>query len=280
MSALVILGAGPIGAALAHQAMSAGIVRRIVLVDESGDVARGLALDIRQAAPIAGSSSAVEGGDDIGAVVGAPVVVLADRFGPGGEWHGDAGLATVAQVRKLNPSALIVCAGASQDALVEAFVTEHDADRTRIVGSAAEAFRGALTALTCLETGAASNDVSLAMIGRAPGELFVPWDGASIGGSRATDVLAAAVLARLDRQLPFLWPPGPLTLAGGALRVARLVLEHTPGWVCVTLMPPSTADVQPGAVALPAAASGGALTPQWPALAPRDQVRLESVLAV
>lgn len=280
MSALVIVGAGPLGAAVAHQAMSAGIARRIVLVDDAGDVARGLALDIRQAAPMAGSSSAVDGGSDIGAVVGAPVVVIADRYGSDGEWRGDAGLERITRVRELNPNALIVCAGPAQGALVEAYVSERDGDRARIIGSAPEAFRGALVALVCLETGAAPGDVSLATIGRPPRDLFVPWDGAAIGGSRATEVLPAAVLARLDRQAPLLWPPGPLTLAGGAVRVVRMVLRETGGWVCVTLVPPSTADVQPGAVALPAVAVGGTMRMEWPSLAPRDRVRLESVLAV
>ncbi len=67
-----------------------------MLVDDAADVARGLALDIRQAGPIAGSSTAVEGTGDTGAVVGAGVVVVADRHGAG-EWRGDDGLALVAR---------------------------------------------------------------------------------------------------------------------------------------------------------------------------------------
>lgn len=278
MSILAVVGAGPLGAAITHQSSGMSLARRIVLIDDAADVARGLALDIRQAGPINGSSTAVEGTGDTGAVVGAGVIVIADRHGKG-EWAGDEGLALVTRLRTLNPRALIICAGAAQAGLVETFVHEKDGDRQRIVGSAPEALRSALTALTCLESGAAPADVSLAAIGRPPKDMFVPWEGAAIGGSRAADVLPAAVIARLDRQMPYLWPPGPLALAGAAVRLAQLVFGRAPGWVNVFLVPPVTDDRQVRGVAVPAVVDEGALRVVWPALAPRDRVRLESALA-
>lgn len=278
MSILAVVGAGPLGAAITHQASGMSIARRIVLIDDAADVARGLALDIRQAGPINGSSTAVEGTGDTGAVVGAGVVVVADRHGQG-EWTGDEGLALVTRLRTLNPHALIICAGSAQAGMVETFVHEKDGDRRRIVGSAPEALRSALTALTCLESGAAPADVSLAAIGRPPKDMFVPWEGAAIGGSRGADVLPAVVIARLDRQMPYLWPPGPLALAGAAVRVARGVMGRAPGWVNVFLVPPVTDDRQVRGVAVPAVVDEGALRVVWPVLAPRDRVRLESALA-
>lgn len=280
MSILAVVGAGPIGAAVAHQAAAASLARRVVLVDQAADVARGLALDIRQAGPLAGSSATVEGTGDLDAVVGAGVVVVADRQGAAGEWRGDEGLALLTRLRGLNPEALIVCAGAAQFALVESMVLERDADRRRIVASAPEALRGAMTALACLETGAAPQDVSLVAIGRPPKDLFVPWDGASVGGSRATEVMAAAVLARFDRQLPYLWPPGPLSAAAAATRVVRLALGRAPGWVCLFLVPPAEDARQSRGVALPASVLDKTAEPVWPVLPPRDRVRLDSVLAV
>lgn len=278
MSILAVVGAGPLGAAITHQASGASLARRIVLIDDAVDVARGLALDIRQAGPIAGSSAAVEGTGDTGAVVGATVIAIADRFGKG-EWAGDEGLALVTRLRALNPRALIICAGAAQAGIVERFVQEKDGDRRRIASSAPEALRSAITALACLESGAAPADVSLAAIGRPPKEMFVPWEGAAIGGSRAADVLPAAVIARLDRQMPYLWPPGPLALAGAAVRVARVVMGRAPGWVNVFVVPPVTDDRQVRGVAVPAVVDEGALRVVWPVLAPRDRVRLETALA-
>jgi hypothetical protein len=117
------------------------------------------------------------------------------------------------------------------------------------------------------------------VLGRPPAALFVPWEGASIGGSRAADVLPAAAVARLDRQLPYLWPPGPLALAAAASRVTRLVVNRAPGWASVFLVPPADGAGRIVGVALPAMVHDGGLRPIWPVLAPRDRVRLESVLA-
>jgi len=279
VSILAVVGAGPIGRAIAHQASAASLVHRVVLVDEAAEVARGLGLDILQAGAIAGASTHVEGTSDVGAVVGARVVIVADRGGNAGEWRGDEGLALLVSVRELNPQALIVCAGADQADLVESLVRERDADRRLIVGSAPEALRSATIALAALETGAAPADISLVALGRPPAAMFVPWEGASIGGSRAADVLPAAVIARLDRQLPYLWPPGPLALAAAALQVTKLVVARAPGWVAVFLVPPVSGDQRVRGVAVPAVVGDGAITPVWPALAPRDQLRLDSVLA-
>ncbi len=279
MSILAVVGAGPIGAAIAHQAAAASLVSRVALVDDAAEVARGLALDIQQAGAIAGASTQVEGTGGLDAVVGAQVVIVADRNGGGGEWRGDPGLALITRIRDLNPQALVVCAGAMQGDLVEAVVREHDGDRRRIAGSAPEALRSAMTALACLETGAAPEDISLVAIGRPPTEMFVPWEGAAIGGSRAAEVLAAAVIARLDRQLPYLWPPGPLALAAAAVRVTRLSVLRAPGWASVFLVPPADGDQRVGGIALPALVFDGTFQPIWPVLAPRDRVRLDSALA-
>jgi len=277
VSILAVVGAGPVGAASAHQAAAAGLASRVVLIDAAGDVARGLALDIRQAGPIVGTSTAVEGTGDTGAVIGASVVVVADRHGPAGEWRGDDGLALVTRLRELNPRALIVCAGAGQADLLEALVRERDMDSRRLCGSSPEAMRGAMTALACLETGAAPMDVSLSVIGRPPNDLFVPWEGASVGGSRAADAIPAAVLARLDRQLPYLWPPGPIALAAAATRVARHALGRAPGWMDLLVV----SDDRRGrrSVAVPAMVKDGVVEPEWPVLPTRDRVRLDSVLA-
>ncbi len=279
MSILAVVGAGPIGAATARELAAASLATRVVLVDPSADVARGLALDIQQAGAIAGSTTRLEGTGGMDAVVGARLVVVADRHGSDGEWRGDAGLALVSRVRELNPRALIVCAGAAQADLVETMVRERDDDRRRIAGSAPEALRGAALALATLETGTAPSDISLVVVGRPPGTLFVPWEGASIGGSRAADVLPAEAVARLDRALPYLWPPGPLALAAAASRVARLFVARAPGWVSVFLVPPADGGRRGRGVALPSRVHDGGLQPVWPLLSPRDRVRLESALA-
>lgn len=275
MSSLVVLGAGPIGAATAQQAALSAVAPRVRIVDPSADVARGIALDICQSGAVTGTSTVVEGGGDEGAVIGAAVIVVADRYGAPGEWTGDDALLLVSRLRALNSRALFVCAGAAHAAVVERLVLERGADRARVAGSAPEALRQALTALAALEADIAPGDVALSVVGRPPKDVFVSWEGASIGGARASDVLSPPTLGRLDRQTPGLWPPGPLSLGAAAARVARLAMTRAPGQVSLFVVPPS-ADGGPvrGAV-LPAVIDDGRVTPRQPALSPRDRVRFE-----
>ena len=275
MSPLVVLGAGPIGAATAQQAALTAVAPRVRIVDPSADVARGIALDICQSGAVTGTSTLVEGGGDEGAVIGASVIVVADRYGAPGEWTGDDALLLVSRLRSLNPRALVVCAGVAQGAVGERLVLERSADRARVAGSAPEALRQALTALAALEAGIAPGEVALSVVGRPPKDVFVSWEGASIGGSRASDVLSPPTLGRLDRQTPYLWPPGPLSLGAAAARVARLAMTRAPGQVSLFVVPPSEDGGAVRGAVLPAVIADGRVIPRRPALSPRDQVRFE-----
>lgn len=275
MPSLVVVGAGPIGQAATQHAAAAALATRIVLVDPAADVARGVALDICQSGAVTGTSTIVEGTGDTGAVVGAGVVIVADRHAAG-EWRGDDGLALVAGLRALNPRALIVCAGAAQDGVVERMVDERGDDRRRLAGSAPDALRAAMVALAALEAGTAPRDVTLMLVGRHGPDLFVAWEGASIGGARATDVLSPPVLSRLERQTALLWPPGPLGLGSAAAGVARLALTRTAGRRSLFVVPPEDGEGRPRGVTVPAAIVDGEVRVLWPALAPRERVRFES----
>lgn len=274
MPTVVVLGAGPIGAAVTHQLVREAIASRVILVDRAAAVAQGLALDIRQAAPVHGVTSATEATSDLSAVVGAAAIVVADRHGDG-EWRGDEALALLTSVRAMNPRALILCAGATQSDLVEALVRERDFAPRLIAGTAAEAARSAARHLIALEAGAEAGDVSVAMVGRPPLALFPAWDGASIGGSRAADVLPPPVVTRLERQLAAVGP-GPLTLATAAARVVRQCVRQTPGWTCLFVVPAERGRASRG-VAVPAAIDESGVRPAWPALSPRDRTRLETL---
>jgi malate/lactate dehydrogenase len=225
---VVILGAGDLGAALARQLAAADVAARIVLVDDAGTVAAGKALDILQAAPVDGYSTHVSGSTDDSAVLAADAVVLADRASTGAEWQDDAGVALVRRVAHINTSALLLCAGARQAVVIERCVREAGLPRQRLFGSAPEALRAAVISMTALEARCAPSEVSLTVVGRAPHHIIVPWDDASIGGRRATEVLSPPALSRLDARLTRLWPPGPMTLASAATRVLRAAATRAP----------------------------------------------------
>lgn len=281
MRTIVILGAGELGGALARQLAAADVVRRIILVDEAGTVAEGKALDICQAAPVDGYSTSVGGTGDETAVLGADAVVVADRAGPTGavEWQGDHGVALIRRVSYLNQTAFLLCAGASHMEIVERGVRELGIPRQRLLGSAPEGLRSAIVSMTALEAGCDPAEVSLTVVGRPPAQIIVPWEDASIGGRRATEVLSPPALTRLDTRLPRLWPPGPLTLAGAATRVLAAAAaggrEGMTAFVAVTREEGDTGRVG----MLPVTVGPGGLSRVlMPTLSVRDRVRFDTAL--
>jgi malate dehydrogenase len=279
VQSIVILGAGELGGALARQLAAADVARRIVLVDDAGRVAEGKALDIRQAAPVDGYTTFVAGTTDESAVLGADAVVLADRFTGGAEWQDDAAVALVRRVTHVNPTAMILCAGARQLLVVERGVREGGIARHRLFGSAPEALRSAIISMTALEAGCAPTEVSLTVVGRPPGQVIVPWDDASIGGRRASEVLSPPAITRLDARLVRMWPPGPLTLAGAATRVLRVAITRSAlsvaAFVAVTREEGDRGRVGMLPVQVRPAGISAVLSPT---LSARDRVRLDTVL--
>jgi hypothetical protein len=276
---VVIVGAGELGGALARQVAAADIASRVVLVDEAGTVAAGKALDIRQAATVDGYSTYLIGTADESAVAGADVIVIADRALTNAEWQNDAGVALVRRIVHLNPTAMILCAGAQHLPLVERGVREAGLDRLRLFGSAPEALRSAVISMTALEAGCAPADISLTVVGRPPLQSIVPWEDASIAGRRATDVLSPPAITRLDSRLPRLWPPGPFTLASAATRVLSAATRRNNHTVCalvaVTREEGDRGRVGMLPVQLQTTGIAAVLTPT---LSTRDQVRLDTAL--
>ena len=276
---IVILGAGELGGALARQLAAADICSRIILVDGHGRVAEGKALDIRQSAPVDGYSTLVTGSTDETSVVGADVIVVADRSAGGVEWHDDDGVALVRRTAHINDDAMILCAGARHLEVVERGVREGGLSRQRIFGSAPEALRAAIISMTALEAGCSPMEISLAVVGRPPSQVIVPWEDASIGGRRATQVLTPPAITRLDARLPRLWPPGPLTLASAATRVLRAAATRQRLSLCAFVAVTREEGEQGRVAMLPILARPqGVAAVLTPTLTSRDRVRLETAL--
>lgn len=273
MPTVAILGAGDIGGAVAREIAALDLVSRIVIVDDLANVAAGKALDVAQSSPVDRHHTALSGTSDLAAVVGAAAIVMADA--PDDE----RGFALLRRMAGLNQNAPVICAGVTHASIVEKAVNEAALSRSRIFGSAPEALRSAVIAITSAEANAAPSDISLSVLGRPPQHIIVPWDEASIAGRSATNVLTAAQLARLDARIARLWPPGPYALASAAARMIRSAFtrsqrvhaalvaitreEGTPGrsaMMPVTLDPKGIASLVP------------------PALSARDRVRFETTM--
>jgi len=278
---VVILGAGEIGGALARQLAATDLVSRIVLVDDLGTVAAGKALDVAQSGPVDRYHTVMSGTNDVAAVVGAAIIVFADRAGPpGGEWQDEAGLALVKRVAGLNQVAPMLCAGSAQAGLIERGVNEAGISRVRLFGSGAEALRSAVTAITALEADASPSDISLAVLGRPPHQVIVPWDQGAIGGRPIPQVLSAAQLARLDARVARLWPPGPYALAAAATRIIRTALTRGPRLHMATVAVTREEGTPGRSAIMPVLVQpSGIASIVTPALSARDRVRYETSIS-
>src|SRR5437764_10873962 len=117
MSEVAIIGAAEIGGLVAHLLARRDAATEIRLIDESGRVAAGKALDIAQAAPIESFAARVSGTPDISTAAGADVIVLADRVS-GGEWQGEEALALLTRLNQLSSRAVLLGTGLSCRELV------------------------------------------------------------------------------------------------------------------------------------------------------------------
>jgi malate dehydrogenase len=280
---VVILGAGELGGALARHLAAADVVSRIVLVDEAGQIASGKALDIRQAAPIDAYSTLVEGTTDESVVVAADVVVVADHASGGAasdaEWQGDSGVALLGRAAHLNRRAMLLCAGGRQLDLIERGVRDTGIAQNRLLGSAPEALRAAVVSMMALEAGCSPAEISLTVVGRPPAQIIVPWDDAAIGGRRATEVLSAPAIARLDGRLSRLWPPGPLTLASAATRVISAAVTRARSSMSAFVAVSRDGDRGRVAMLPVTMTQGGVAQVLSPTMSARDRVRLETVFS-
>src|SRR5438105_2535587 len=222
MRDVAIVGAGELGGLVAHVLARRDIARTIRIVDDSGRIAEGKALDIAQAAPIEQFATTLSGSADLSTAGGAAIVVIADRAG-GAEWHGEDGLTLLKRLNQLAAGAVLLCAGASCRETIERGVRELHLSRTRLFGSAPEALAAAARAIVALETRGSPRDVALSLAGVPPSQIVVPWDDATIGGFAATRVLDEPARRRIAARLPALWPPGPYALASAAAHVVEIM---------------------------------------------------------
>jgi len=278
MSTVAILGAGPIGAAIADALVRRMHVREIRLIDEATGVAEGKALDIRQSGPVQRSDTRISGAGEILAAVGADVIVIADSHA-GGEWEGDRGLTLIRQLVTAGATAPLVFAGPKQTWLMEATARELRLAPDRIVGSAAGAMAGAARALVALEVNGSGTDVSLAVAGRPP-SFVVAWSSAAIGGSLVTDAVPAHRLLAISDRIRRLWPPRPYAIASATAPVVEGLLTGTRTFVPALAIVDAEWGVRGRAGLLPLSLGHGrVLTRHALSLSPQERLDVLNALA-
>lgn len=220
MSFVAIIGAGPIGGALAHTLAARGRVDEVRLIDPEGRIAEGKALDILQSSPIEQWNTRVSAATDIAAAAGAGVIVLADMVKTG-EISGDLGLSLVRPIARIDTNAPLLFAGGLQRELMALTVGELHVAPRRVAGSAPLALESSVRALAAALTDASPVDLSIGIAGVPPRDAVIGWDAATAFNQPIAAVLAPHHLAALSARLPALWPPAPYALGSAAARIAE-----------------------------------------------------------
>ncbi len=217
MPIVSIIGAGPIGASIAHRLAERDRVGPIALIDSSGSVAAGKALDIVQSGPITSFDTRICTADDELAAVSSPIIVIADDSAEG-PWDGERGLALVSRLARAGTQAALVFAAPSQTWLMEKAYGELRLPADRLIGTAASAIPAAVRALAGLEIDAAS--VEATVVGRPPA-LVIGWSAATADGVLLTDRVPAHRLLAISQALPRIWPPAPYAIASATAPVVE-----------------------------------------------------------
>jgi malate dehydrogenase len=281
MSTVAVLGAGEIGGATACALAASGEVHRVVIVDAVARIAAGKALDIQQAGAIAGFHTRLEGTDDLTRLIGCAVCVVADASGQSGA--GDPvehRLTTIAEVASSLSGLPIVFANPDDGELIERAARELGISRRRLLGSAPEAFRSALRAIIAVEADCSPAEVSLAVLGRPPRDLVIPWSDVSLGGHRLSERLEPVQVTRLERGVARLWPPGPYALGLAAARMALAIVGSSRRPHSVLTVLDGEFGVKRRVGIIPARLSPAGIARTWvPPLSSRESVQVMSALA-
>ena len=224
MSTVAIIGAGPLGGALAHTLAGRSRVDEIRLIDPEGRIAEGKALDILQSSPVEQFSSRVTAATAFAAAAGADVIVLADLVA-GGEIAGEPGLAVLRQIARLETRSPLLFAGGAQRELMARAIGELHVAPARVIGSAPLALESAVRAVTAALLDASPMDLSIGVSGVPPRDAVIGWDAATAFHQPIRDVLAPHHMSAISARVPALWPPAPYALGSAGARAAE-ALAH------------------------------------------------------
>jgi hypothetical protein len=182
-------------------------------------------------------------------------------------------------VTGIAPRAVVLCAGASHCALVDRGVRERRVPRARIIGSAAEAFAAAATAIVALAIEASPRDVSLPVLGVPPSHIVIGWDHATHAGFRLTATIGEPLRRQLTRRISALWPPGAHAIAAGACKIAGALSGDSLQVVTCFIGPEEGAEARMRTAALPARLwRRGVVDVALPPLSVAERVALDNAI--
>jgi len=275
MSTIAIIGAGPIGGALAQKLAVRSRVRTVRLIDPEARVAEGKALDILQSSPVDSFSTRVTAGNSFMDAAGADAIALADLVA-GGEIQGEGGLALLKQLTRIESKAPLLFTGGGQRELMARAARELHVQPARLIGSAPLALQSAVGALAAALLDAGPADVSVGIAGIPPTDAVIAWESATAFNQPIARLLAPHYMASLSARMPALWPPQAYTLGSAAARIAEaLALGARRRYTCFALIDVAGVGRDVIAAVPVEIVKGGIRRTLTPALSPHERTLFE-----
>lgn len=199
MKTIAIIGSGNFGANAACF-VAENRLGNVILVDNKEGLARGKALDLMEAAPVRGFDVQVDGADDIAAIKGADVVVLAAGVSPKLGGSGDELLAEnlktleaiLPRVKELAPDAVLVIQREPVAKLVQKAVKDFGFAPSKVIGVTGLVESARFRFFVASELGASDQDAAAMVIGGAGDQAVPLTQFANLSGIPLSDVLTPA----------------------------------------------------------------------------------------
>lgn len=205
MKKIAIVGPGRVGESTAQILAKESLCRELVLVGIDDGVARGIALDVQESAPLFGFDTKVSGGADPALLAGADLVImtagLPRKPGMSRDQLRDANLAVsravVANVLRHAPNAMLLMVSNPVDVLTYDAYKQTGWPRDRVFGLSGVLDSARMASFVAQASGYSVRDITALVIG-GHGDAMVPLpDYTCINGIPIKHFLDAATIARL-----------------------------------------------------------------------------------
>jgi malate dehydrogenase len=204
---ITVVGAGSVGATCARH-LAARDYADIVLVDVAEGLARGTALDLNHAAPLAGYEPRIAASADYADTAGSDICVVAaaaprrsamghdDRLARNGEIVD----AVVGRLAQRSPDAILIVVSDQLDAMCHVALDASGFPRQRVIGMAGVLHSARLRTFLAWELGVSVRDVTALVLG-GNGDSMVPMIGcATVAGAPVVQRLAPERIERVVRR--------------------------------------------------------------------------------
>ncbi len=204
---VTVVGAGNVGATLAHRMVDAELAD-VTLLDVVPDLPQGKGLDILEAAPIAGVASRIVGASSYEATADSHVVVVTSGVARKRGMSRDDLLKTnaeivrtsVEQAARYSPRAVVIVVSNPLDAMCHVALKASGFPKQRVIGMGGLLDSARMRAFLAQELGVSADDVTAFVLG-GHGDTMVPLTRYStMAGIPITELLAPERIAEIVKR--------------------------------------------------------------------------------